>query len=417
MSESATLEFKETISKSFLKTVSAFANYSGGTIVFGVDDKGNTVGIENVNQTRLDIENRINDNIKPQPNYQIQVNQADNTISLIVFEGSNKPYLYNSKAYKRNDTSTIEADTTEFKRLVLEGMNQTYDQLPSSDQNLAFSYLKQQFESIINISSFNLDTLKTLNLYNTKQGYNNAACLLSDNNHFPGIDIAVFGDNLNTIKRRITLQNQSILKSYYDAIDAYRYEYQYEIIEGSTRKRIQRIPEEAFREALANAIIHRCWDINPNIRLMFYADHISLTSPGALPKGISPDEYINGRISNLRNPILANIFYRLGIVEIFGTGIRRIKECYFNNLEKPQFNISDNLIEVILPLTTTQASLSQEQRIIYDLLTKYGALSIGEMLKQCPLKRTKVKEILQELMDANIIERIGAARSTRYKLQ
>ena len=150
---------------------------------------------------------------------------------------------------------------------------------------------------------------------------------------------------------------------------------------------------------------------------MFYADHISLTSPGALPKGISPDEYINGRISNLRNPILANIFYRLGIVEIFGTGIRRIKECYFNNLEKPQFNISDNLIEVILPLTTTQASLSYEQRIIYDLLTKYGALSIGEMLKQCPLKRTKVKEILQELMDANIIERIGAARSTRYKLR
>ena len=104
----------------FCKTVSAFSNYNGGMILFGVDDDGNVKGLPDVKQACLDIENKINDSISPQPNYMLELQNNDQTIKLTVKSGLQKPYLYKSKAYKRNDTATIEVDTLEFSRLVLE---------------------------------------------------------------------------------------------------------------------------------------------------------------------------------------------------------------------------------------------------------------------------------------------------------
>ena len=91
MKESKTLEFKETITKTFLKTVCAYSNYEGGQIIFGIDDEGNVKGIDNPESVCIDIENRINDSIHPQPNYTININKENNLIILNVNEGNNKP--------------------------------------------------------------------------------------------------------------------------------------------------------------------------------------------------------------------------------------------------------------------------------------------------------------------------------------
>ena len=115
MRETRTLEFKETITNTFLKTVSAFSNYDGGTIVFGIDDDGKIKGLADAKQSCLDIENKINDSISPQPNYTLEIQNNDQTIKLTVKSGLQKPYLYKSKAYKRNDTATIEVDTLDLK--------------------------------------------------------------------------------------------------------------------------------------------------------------------------------------------------------------------------------------------------------------------------------------------------------------
>lgn len=77
----------------------------------------------------------------------------------------------------------------------------------------------------IGLISFNLDTLKSLNLYNSKFGYNNAALLLADSNNFPGLDIAVFGNSINIFKKRISYAGESILKQYYDVLELFRSEY------------------------------------------------------------------------------------------------------------------------------------------------------------------------------------------------
>ena len=100
MKESRQLEFKSDISNTFLKTVSAFANYDGGQVIFGVADNGDIVGLADPKQSCLDIENKINDTIRPQPQYKLAVQEADKTVTLTVEAGRNKPYTYKSKAYK-----------------------------------------------------------------------------------------------------------------------------------------------------------------------------------------------------------------------------------------------------------------------------------------------------------------------------
>ena len=143
MKESRNLEFKEDITNTFLKTVSAFSNYDGGKIIFGINDQGTVVGINDPKKSCLDIENKINDSIRPQPDYTLEVTE-EKTIILEICAGNKKPYLYKSKAYKRNDTATIEADTLELTRLILEGRNHSYEELPSDVQNLNFSILEDK---------------------------------------------------------------------------------------------------------------------------------------------------------------------------------------------------------------------------------------------------------------------------------
>ena len=415
MYETRTVEFKESITNTFLKTVSAFSNYDGGVIYFGIDDNGNIKGLSDVKQSCLDIENKINDSISPQPDYKLDI-QSDNTIKLIVLSGIQKPYLYKSKAYKRNDTATIEVDTLELSRLILEGKNIKFEELPCSDQALTFGILRQKLKEYIQIETFNQDTLKTLNLYNEANGYNNAAGLLADKNHFPGIDIVKFGENISIIQKRATFENISILDVYDKTIDTFRDYYKYEVIQGAERKSVEKIPEAAFREAIANALIHRVWDVESQIRVLMFDDRIEIISPGGLPSGITEEEYLSGKLSVLRNRNLANVFYRLGFVEIFGTGITRIKQLYNDGLRKPVFEVSQNTIKITLPVFEENLSLTEDEISVYKILSENVLKSISEIAPYVPFGKSKTTQLLKDMIQKGIVEVEGKGRGTKYIL-
>ena len=419
MKENRNLEYKEEITNTFLKTVSAFSNYDGGMILFGVNDSGEAVGLDDVTQKCLDIENRINDSISPQPDYTLSVIESGKVIALSVKPGSNTPYMYKSKAYKRNDTATIEVDSHEMRRLILKVENKEYEELPSDNQNLDFNFLGRELKDKTGIETFNTDVLKTLNLYSDSTGYNNAAAILSDQNRFPGIDIARFGETINIFLKRRTFEYQSILQSYYDSLDIYRDYYQYDEIDGTLRKTIETIPEEAFREAVANAIVHRVWDINAQIRISMFDDRIEIVSPGGLPDGISEKEYLEGRISVLRNPILANVFHRLDLIEKFGTGIKRIIQCYADSQSKPSFEISVNSIQVTLPLIKKHLDLTADEMKVYNLLSRNINRSISEILSSASLSfgKSKTTELLKKLEEKGIVAVEGKGRGTKYKIR
>ena len=419
MKESRQLEFKETISNTFLKTVSAFANYDGGSILFGVNDNGEAVGISDIEQKCLDIENSINDSIKPQPEYSMEVINVGKTISLTVRPGVNKPYLYKGKAYKRNDTSTIEVDQIELKRLILAGENMDYEELPSHDQNLEFSYLEQELISKTGIKKLSKDILKTLNLYSDKNGYNIAAAIVSDKNDLPGIDIAKFGETISIFQKRKTLEHQSIIRSFYEAVEMYKDYYQYEKVEGFERKLFETIPEEAFREALANAIIHRVWDINSHIRVSMFDDRVEIVSVGGLPNSVTVESYLSGDLSVLRNPILANVFHRLNLIEKFGTGIRRIKEAYSDSQTKPSFEVTENIIKVTLPLLSEKMDLTQDELAVYSVLSKNINKPISEIMASPSIGfgKSKVTEILKRLASKKLVDIEGTGRGTKYRIK
>ena len=417
MRETRTLEFKETITNTFLKTVSAFSNYDGGTIYFGIDDDGNIKGLKDIKQACLDIENKINDSISPQPNYTLEIQNNNQTIKLTVKSGIQKPYLYKSKAFKRNDTATIEADTLELSRLILEGKNIRFEELPCRQQELSFEILHRKLKEHIQIEAFNQDTLRTLNLYDNHNGYNNAAGILADTNHFPGIDIMKFGENISIIQKRETLEHISVLKAYEKSVEIFRDYYQYEIIQGADREKVEKIPEAAFREAIANALIHRAWDIESQIRVSMFDDRIEVISPGGLPSGITKEEYLSGKLSVLRNRNLANVFYRLGFVEIFGTGITRIKQLYEEGLIKPNFEVSENTIKIMLPVFEKNLNLTENEQTVYKFLSKTMLKPISEIAPYVPFGRSKTTQLLKDMEQKGIVIVEGKGRGTKYILK
>ena len=415
MKETRQLEFKSDISNTFLKTVSAFANYDGGQILFGVGDTGERIGLKDPVETCLAIENKINDSIRPQPQYELSVNEKDKTVTLTVEAGPAKPYTYKSKAYRRNDTATIEVDELELSRLILQGRNIYYEELPADTQELSFLELERRAKQEIGIKSLNKDILKTLNLYHDGEGYNHAAELLADHNHFSGIDVARFGEDISIILKRAALEKESILSELEKAVELYRDYYQYEEIRGMDRVKVENIPEEAFRETIANALIHRTWDVNAQIRVLMFEDRIEVSSPGGLPAGLSEEEYLKGNISMLRNPILGNVFYRLHIVEILGTGIIRIKEAYKESQKKPVFEVFENSIKVTLPVVSS-INLNADEAVVYDVLRKNYSKSISEIMEEVPFGKSKTAALLKRMVENHYVTIVGSGRGTKYKI-
>ena len=267
------------------------------------------------------------------------------------------------------------------------------------------------------IEKINKDILKTLELYSDQSGFNNAAALLADDNQFTGIDIIRFGDTIDEIMDRESLENISILSQLEKTLQMFRKYYQYEKIEGAERKCIDKIPEKAFREAIANALIHRMWDIPASIKVSMYADRIEISSPGGLPAGISEEEYLNGQISILRNPIIGNVFFRLKYIEKFGTGIMRINHAYRNALIKPSYQCFSNSIKVILPVIRENYDLNEAEQILVNILKGKEKMSRSEIEKAAEMEKSKAVRTLNSLIEKKILKKTGAGRGVRYTLK
>lgn len=415
MKENRALEYKQEVNDSFLKTVSAFANYDGGEIIFGITDNGEVSGLKDLDSQCLSLENKINDSIRPNPDYTISVNQKNKTITLRVKGGIAPPYYYRKKAYKRNDTSTIEVDDIELNRLILRGEHLNYEEIKSARQDLTFHYLGKRLCEALDIKKLNTDILKTLNLYDKQNGFNKAAFILSDQNNMRGIDVARFGESLNIFLDRETFEGCSVLEAFNKSIEMFEQYYSYEEVIGAERQKFYTVPFEAYREALANAVVHRTWDIDARIRVSMFKDRVEITSPGGLPYGLSEEEYLNGQVSIFRNPILSNVFFRLKIIETFGTGIIKIRQAYETIDQKPQFNVFENSITVILPTKDFKRSVTTDEQKIIDFLSAGRLSSSSEIANEIGFSKAKTVQLLNSLVEKRSIISEGNGRGTKYR--
>ena len=414
MRETATLEFKQQLSKSYLKTVSAYANYGTGKIIFGIADDGTPVGLTDPQDTCLRIEHAINDSIDPVPRFELAIEGDTRTVTLTVHEGPDKPYLSSGRAYRRTDTSTVEVSRLEYGRLVLTGEHVSFDALVAKEQDLAFGHLEKELASKLGLKPLDQNSLISLELMTPSGEYCNAAALLADSNHFPGIDIARFGESINIINARHTFEHMSVLEQMQRTLEVFDTYYAYEEIVGFERIAKTLVPREAFREAIANALAHRCWDVRANIKVGMFADRIEITSPGGLPAGITEELYLAGGPSVARNPILANVFFRLGHIERFGTGIPRILDEYAHETVSPSFALRDSSITVMLPVTVLE-NVTLDEEAILAVLAKGSALTRSQISEKTQLSKSKAIRTLNALVEKGLVTKVGEGRSVRYE--
>lgn len=414
--ESSTVEYKEAVTRTFLKTVSAYANYGTGVVVFGVDDDCQPVGLADPVSDALRIENMVNDSVDPVPRYTIDVSDEDSTVTLTVFEGEDKPYLYNGRAYRRQDASTREAGHLELRRLAIEGQGKSFDALPARAGELSFTALSEGLRKSLGIAKLDDDVMRTLGLIDSDGRYTNAAALLADKNDFPGTDIAVFGESANEFRDRSTVEGASLLTQYAAALEAHERYCVSEVVEGATRKRKEKVPTEAFREAVANALVHRTWDVAANTTVSIFPDRVEIVSPGGLPQGMSEDDYLHGGVSAPRNPLIATVFFRLAIIEKFSTGIRRIRASYEGTGVAPNFEVRSNSIAVTLPNIDAVPAMTQDEAKVADSLGKRTLLSRKSVEQRTGFSKEKVIRLLRGLETKGLVKREGQGRGTKYRL-
>ena len=417
--ESINLELKENYSRSYLKTVSAFANERNGQIIFGVADDGVVVGVDDDTALRLQIENAILNNFSPVPDFTLKTKVIEDKkiVILSVTRGTEVPYFYQEKAYMRLDTSTFVADSFRMRRWFQELYHVKFEEVLVDNDDLRFNILESALKEKVKISTVTEDTLVTLGLKSDGK-FTNAGRLLADENSYGfGVDIVKYGRNYSEFVKRLRMTNQSIIKQYEDAMAFFDlYYHDYEVVYQGERVKRTRIPRDAFREALANAIVHRDYQMNGNIQIEFWDSHIKLTSPGGLTNEITAEQYLNGNISLPRNATIANIFYRLKIIETMGTGIGRIKHEYRTFGQPPKFDLAPNLIEITLPVIDYDKKeiIDSRHADVIEMLVD-GPCTRAEIQERLMLSASSVKNLLNDLLEQDKIERFGSGRATKYR--
>ena len=417
--EGRTREFKEKMSPSFLKTVSAFANDEGGEIFFGVTDHGEPKGVVEVDKTRLRIENMVNDSITPRPEYEFRQTQIDGVtlLVLLIHPGQQTPYLYKGIAYQRKDTADAPVDYHQLQQLVLRGAQLKYEEMKTKSDQLSFKYLENYLTRVTGVSGITDDMLRTLYLKNAQNEFNLAAEIFADTNSFRkrGVDVMVFGQTINQIRFRKEIARRSVLEQFDQAVELFHRYYGFEEVEGLARVQKHRIPVEAYRESLANALVHRDWSLDRHVQIEMHESHVRITSPGGLPADLTEEDYLTRTISSLRNPIIANIFFRLKLIEQFGTGIQKIRNAYQGSNHKPLFEIFDNNLRLTLPeIAENTVELTFKEISLLDYMKINQPYSRSEIEQMVDLDKSAAVRVLNKLIQAGRVTRLGKGPNTQY---
>lgn len=416
--ESKTIELKQTLTSNIYKSISAFSNLDGGSIFLGINDNGEAVGIVDLKKIKLNIENTINDVFTPRPiiDFINQEISGKSVLELKVTKGNNPPYFYNNISYMRTDTSTVPMDSKTLTRYMLSSENIGFDELDVNKNNLSFDYLESALKETLGLEILNESSLITLGLMKNGR-LNNAAILLSDDNDISNsyVDIAKFNISNDVFVDRVILEKQSCLKHYYDLLDLFNKYYPILSIV-SVPKRIEReqIPYGAFKEAILNAIIHRDYLVNRGIQISMYDYMIEINSPGGLPEGISKEVYLSGGTSIPRNKAIASVFFRLGIIDQFGTGIKRIINKYNHTDEQPSFAIDDNQIKIILPVVGYEYHKLNEEEGIITYLKAHPNASRSNMESKLQIERATLLRRLSELIEKDLVKKTGNGPNVTY---
>lgn len=437
--ENDNIEFKQEYVPDIRKEVTAFANAGGGTILIGIRKDGQVVGVKDPDGVMLQVANSLKDSIAPDimPFVSIHLNAMEEKpiVEIEVSTGTNRPYYLKDKGlrpsgvYIRKGSSSQPMTDEGIREMIIENSGKSFESSRSLKQNLTFETLSTEMKAR-NIV-FGTPQMQTLKLIGEDGLYTNLAYLLSDQCEtstkvalFQGTDKAVFRDRKEF--------SGSLLKQLEEV-------YQYIDLNNKTKASfsgLNRIdtrdyPEEAVREALLNSIVHRDYSFSGSNLINIYDDRMEFVSLGGLVPGLELESIFLG-VSQSRNPNLAAVFYRMRLIESYGTGIGKIERMYASFMRKPEFETAKGVFRVTLPncneganenntmaqvqpdVSQSKTKLEDQKKMIVDYASENGGITRKEVEDLLEVGSTKAFRLLKELCDAGLLRAEGSGRLSRY---
>ena len=436
--EGKTLEFKKEIPKNrqkFLKTVVAFANGAGGNIYVGVNDDRTITGIK---EEPFELEEKlasiIYDSISPIPNVFFQTTAFEDKVIFIVriLPGANKPYYLKKLGleggiFVRVGSTSRKADSQVAAELRRQARNISLDQEidPSFDCDILDMRLLEKFIELRGLKTKpSLDyfvKIKAAQRYDhtchpTIGGILLFCSTLPDEYSYARFRVSRFkAGNRADLINSITI-NDGLLAMPEKIMDFVQLYMEKKIeISALRRKEDYDIPLPAIREGILNAICHRDYSITgSDNKLDIFSDRIEITSPGALPLGITLQDLGDG-ISEARNRLIVKIFREAGYVEQLGTGIMRIKEaCRTNALPEPKFEETGNFFKTII--FRASLNISPDLEDVFELIRRGLPLGSKEIAANLNIHQNTALKRLKQLEEKGLIYKQGSGPRVRYSV-
>ncbi len=437
--ENKTTEFKREYVEDIKNTIIAFANCDGGTLYIGVDDDGTVYGVDDVDGTMLRVTNAVRDAVRPDitmfVEFRSDVMDEKPVVCVSVQRGTARPYYLQGKGirpegvYVRQGASTVPATDAAILHMIKDTGGDSYEAARSLNQQLTFNKAADFFQK--RKVEFGRTQMRTLHLIGEDDMYTNLAFLLSEQcTHM--IKLAVFeGSKKSVFKDRRELSGSLLeqLEEAFDYID--RYNRTRAEFSGLDRLDMRDYPTEAIREALLNAIVHRDYSFSGAALISIFEDRMEFVTIGGLVKGITLDDVKLG-VSVLRNEYLANTFYRLRLIEAYGTGILKINECYDDYAVKPIIETTSNAFKITLPNTNFHAEeqktpdnfktgsstsvTKKEERMnaVLELCRDKGSVIRSDIEMALGVSQSTAILLLRELTDEGVLMKKGKTKNLRY---
>lgn len=461
--------------KSWLKSVSAFANGEGGTLIFGISDDDRIVGLADAEGDAEKISEEIKSKLDPVPAVNLEYKEVDGKklVLLQVYPGQETPYYYvgdkQRLAFVRVGNESVTASRIQLKSLVLKGSGRTYDSLPSSYrfEDMAFSKLKSVHYKRLQ-RSFEDNEFVSWGIIDENGNLTNAGALLADESpvrqsrifctRWNGLDMT---NGLGEAIDDVELEG-CVIGQLQDAVSFVRNNSRKKWWkENDHREELPDYPERAVTEAIANAIIHRDYmQMGSEIHIDMYDDRLEIYSPGGMMDGRLIQQLNPLTVpSKRRNPLLADFFSRLGLMERRGSGMKKIINTYkyyehLSDYRAPEFtsNASEFHVtlwnlnfedEIIGKITFDDSPLVQEfvkdngevvvkefvkepskfakefvkaSRQIYRLISQNPQVSAALMAESMGLSARQIQKYLKRLQELGKIARVGGRKMGVWKI-
>ena len=443
--ENSKIEYKREFTQEVVKSVIGMMNAEGGEIFIGIEDDGSICGIDDPDEVLLKVTNSLRDSIRPDALMFIScdpvVMNGEHVVRILVLKGTRKPYYLAAKGirpegvYVRRGASTIPASPDLIYELLRQTEGADFESEIASRQDLTLNALQEHFQR--RGLDFTEGSKRTLGMLDSQGRYTNLAVLLSDQ-CVHQIKIATFsGTDFSRIYTR-TEASGSVLSQLDFVFDVLkRNQSIISNIRGLVRDDFETYPEVALREALVNAIVHRDYSYSGPIRIDVFSDRMEFMNFGRLMKGLTVDD-IGFGLSELRNQKLAAIFYRLGYIEAYGTGLRSIQGQYKQSVSKPSIEVSNNGFRLTLPKFVLKKpgeggekeETSEERKMdaggfndrppksaferFMDFCSRHPEFTRRQLQNELGVSQTTANNLIRRMVDAERIRRTRIGRYVQY---